>query len=52
MATNKKTDELLQYILSLSPEQESKIFNLLPQLSALLDEPTLPYLQEPYLQTG
>ena len=41
-----KEEKLLNYILSLTPEQAEKIVNHLPQLSALLSEPNQPYLQE------
>ena len=44
--------ELLNFVTSLSKEQADHIIRLLPQLTALLEEPMLPYLQEPSLQTG
>lgn len=44
-------DQLVKYILNLTPEQTAKIVNQLPQLSSLLAEPCQPYLQEPTSQT-
>ena len=41
-----KEEKLLNYILSLTPEQAEKIVNHLPQLYALILEPNQPYLQE------
>ena len=45
------TDELVKYILNLTPEQVEKIVSQLPRLSSLLEEPSLPCLQEQSLQT-
>lgn len=46
-----KEEKLLNYILSLTPEQADKIVNHLPQLSALLSESNQFYPQELSLQT-
>ena len=43
---------LLGFTKGLSKEQADDIMNYLPQLTALLEEPMRPYLQEPFLQTG
>jgi len=49
------TNDLLylkKFVKSLNKEQADTIMCYLPQLTALLEEPMLPYLQEPFLQTG
>jgi len=49
------TNDLLylkRFVKSLNKEQADTIMCYLPQLTALLEEPMLPYLQEPFLQTG
>lgn len=43
---------LQNFARGLSKEQADMIMSYLPQLIALLEEPMLPYLQEPFLQTG
>ena len=45
-------NDLLHFVGGLSKEQADRIIRYLPQLTALLEEPVLPYLQEPSLQTG
>ena len=45
-------NDLLHFVGGLSKEQADNIIRYLPQLTALLEEPMLPYLQEPSLQTG
>ena len=45
-------NDLLNFVRGLSKEQAENIMCYLPQLTALLEEPMLPYLQEPSLQTG
>ena len=45
-------DDLLDFVNGLSKDQAEHIIRYLPQLTALLEEPMLPYLQEPSLQTG
>ena len=45
-------NDLLQFTKSLNKEQADNVIRYLPQLTALLEEPMLPYLQEPSLQTG
>jgi hypothetical protein len=44
--------DLLNFVKGLNKEQADRIMYCLPQLTALLEEPMLPYLQEPFLQTG
>ena len=44
--------DLLSFVKGLNKEQADNIMCYLPQLTALLEEPMLPYLQEPFLQTG
>lgn len=39
-------EELLDYILSLTPEQTDKVISCLPQLSELLLKQAQPYRQE------
>ena len=46
------TDDLVILVSNLSPEKTDKVFNLLPQLYALLDKRDLPCPPEPFLQTG
>ena len=43
---------LKKYVKGLNKEQADNIMHCLPLLTALLEEPTLPYLQEPVLRTG
>ena len=43
---------LKKYVKGLNKEQADNIMHCLPQLTALLEEPMLPYLQEPVLRTG
>ena len=43
---------LLNFVKSLNKEQADYIICYLPQVTALLEEPMLPYLQEPFLRTG
>ena len=44
--------ELQEFVKGLNKEQADSIMYCLPQLTALLEEPMLPYLQEPFLRTG
>ncbi len=46
-----KEEKLLNYILSLTPEQADRIVNHLPQLSALLSEANQSFPLELSLQT-
>ncbi len=49
------TNDLLylkKFVKGLNKEQADTIMCYLPQLTALLEEPMRPYLQEPFLQTG
>lgn len=39
-------EELIDYILSLTPEQVDKVINRLPQLNELLLKPARPYHRE------
>lgn len=43
---------LKKFVKGLNKEQADSIMYCLPQLIALLEEPMLPYLQEPFLRTG
>ena len=43
---------LKRYVKGLNKEQANNLIRYLPQLTALLEEPMLPYLQEPVLRTG
>ncbi len=43
---------LKRYVKGLNKEQADNLIHSLPQLTALLEEPMLPYLQEPVLRTG
>lgn len=43
---------LKKFVKGLNKEQADSIMYCLPQLIALLEEPMLPYLQEPFLQIG
>ena len=43
---------LKRYVNGLNKEQADNLIHCLPQLTALLEEPMLPYLQEPVLRTG
>ena len=43
---------LQRFVSGLNKEQADLIMYYLPQLTALLEEPTLPYLQEQFPQTG
>ena len=45
-------DDLLDFVKGLSKEQADHIICYLPQVTALLEEPMPPYLQEPFLRTG
>jgi lysophospholipase L1-like esterase len=45
-------DTLRNFVRGLNKEQAEAIMRHLPKLIALLEEPVLPYLQEPFLQTG
>ena len=45
-------DKLRKFVKGLDKEQADVVMRYLPQLIALLEEPTRPYLQEPFLQTG
>lgn len=45
-------NDLLKFVKGANKEQADNIMDCLPQLIALLEEPMLPYLQEPFLRTG
>jgi hypothetical protein len=45
-------NDLLKFVKGLNKDQADNIMYCLPQLTALLEEPMLPYLQEPFLRTG
>ena len=45
-------NDLLKFVKGLNKEQADSIMYRLPQLTASLEEPMLPYLQEPFLQIG
>lgn len=44
-------DELIKYILSLTPEQVNKVVSQIPRLTELLEEPSQPCPQEQTSQT-
>ena len=44
--------DLLSFVRGLSREQADHIISCFPQVTALLEEPMPPYLQEPFLRTG
>ena len=44
-------DKLVTYVSNLTPEQVEKLFNYLPKLTSLLEEPSPPSLREQTSQT-